>query len=183
MKVYIVTNGSYSDYHIVKVFTDKAKADDFAKRATTSGYDQDYDVEEFDTEDEADLNLLPFGVRLRRDGTWDVWYTEYCLKECKANKFNYMPEIDNIVEGEETYTLGDTIYRKDKSNLIDTITDKNIVKRPEYANFWLMAKDPQTALKIAHERYGAIKAMGRALDPNKYYTFPSYKEYVDKDRR
>lgn len=181
MKVYIVTNGSYSDYHIVKVFLDKEKAHDFANRATTSGYDQDYDVEEYDTEDDADINLLPFEVRLRRDGAWNVFYTEYCLKEAKANKFDYSSEIDNIVEGEETITIGDTTYRKDKENLTDSISEKNVVKRPEYATFWLMAKDPQSALKIAHERYGAIKAMGNVFDPTKYYTFPSYKEYVDND--
>lgn len=180
MKVYIVTSGEYSDYRIDKVFTDKEKAEDFAKRASTNNYGEDYDVEEYDTEDDADLNLLPYEVRFKKD-TWNVRYCDYDIKECKANKFNYSPEIDNIVEGEDSITLGDTIYRKDKANLIDSISEKNIVKQPEYASFWLMAKDPQSALKIAHERYGAIKAMGSALDPHKYYTFPNYKEYVAQD--
>lgn len=50
MKVYIVTAGSYSDYHIEKVFTDKDKAEEFAKWC----YDSN-GVDEYDTED--DINV------------------------------------------------------------------------------------------------------------------------------
>ena len=46
MKVYIVTCGSYSDYHINKVFTDKDKAEEYRKWC----YDAN-DVEVYDTED------------------------------------------------------------------------------------------------------------------------------------
>lgn len=42
--IYVVTDGCYSDYHIVGVFTDKEKAHDYAKLHF-------YDVEEFETMD------------------------------------------------------------------------------------------------------------------------------------
>jgi hypothetical protein len=47
MKIYVVTAGSYSDYRIEKVFTDKDKAEEFA----TWCYDSN-GVDEWDTEDE-----------------------------------------------------------------------------------------------------------------------------------
>ena len=50
MKIYIVTAGSYSDYHIEKVFTNKTKAEEFAKWC----YDSN-GVEEYDTEDGLDV--------------------------------------------------------------------------------------------------------------------------------
>lgn len=50
MKVYIVTAGDYSDYRIEKVFTDKAKAEEFAKWCYESN-----GVDEWDTED--DINV------------------------------------------------------------------------------------------------------------------------------
>jgi len=50
MKVYIVTQGEYSDYRIVKVFLNKEKAEKYAKYNST-GYDECF-VEEYDTYDE-----------------------------------------------------------------------------------------------------------------------------------
>ena len=50
MKVYIVTAGEYSDYRIEKVFTNKTKAEEFAKWC----YDSN-GVDEWDTEDEINV--------------------------------------------------------------------------------------------------------------------------------
>ena len=47
MKIYIVTCGEYSDYHIDKVFTDRAKAEEYRKWCYEAN-----DVEEYDTEDD-----------------------------------------------------------------------------------------------------------------------------------
>ena len=51
MKVYIVTRGSYSDYHIEAVFLSKEKAEYYVKYNSGSYYDTPY-IEEYDTEDE-----------------------------------------------------------------------------------------------------------------------------------
>ena len=46
MKIYVITCGTYSDYHIVKLFTDKNKAECYLK------YYNDYNLEEYDTADD-----------------------------------------------------------------------------------------------------------------------------------
>ena len=49
MKIYVVTSGSYSDYHINKVFTDKDKAYEYAE---WHNHWDGTDVEEYETEDD-----------------------------------------------------------------------------------------------------------------------------------
>ena len=49
MKVYVVTEGCYSCYHIVFCTLDKERADAFVKRYNQREYD-DYRVEEYDTD-------------------------------------------------------------------------------------------------------------------------------------
>ena len=51
MKVYVVTSGSYSDYTIQKIFTDKAKAEEYKECLEDSN-----DIEEYETEDDLVVN-------------------------------------------------------------------------------------------------------------------------------
>lgn len=51
MKVYVVTQGSYSDYHIEQVFLEREKAELYCKIHNTSTWNPLF-VEEFDTYDE-----------------------------------------------------------------------------------------------------------------------------------
>ena len=61
MKIYIVTAGSYSDYRIEKVFTDKAKAEEYAEWL----YDSN-PVEEYETEDDLVVNkYYQIQIRMR----------------------------------------------------------------------------------------------------------------------
>ena len=46
MKVYVVTAGAYSDYRIEKIFTDKAKAEEYKEWLPEAN-----DIEEYETED------------------------------------------------------------------------------------------------------------------------------------
>jgi hypothetical protein len=68
MKVYIVTDGIYSDYHIEAVFTDKEKAEAFAAIHTYNN------VEEWDADE-----LLP-------EGKTDV-YVFYRFQMCGGNPY------------------------------------------------------------------------------------------------
>jgi len=55
MKVYIVTDGCYSDYHIVAVFLEKEKAELYVKThdfGQTSIFGSDMNIEEYDTRDD-----------------------------------------------------------------------------------------------------------------------------------
>lgn len=48
MKVYVITQGEYSDYHIATMFTNEEVANDFVKKMNSKmqGYSQDFSVEE-----------------------------------------------------------------------------------------------------------------------------------------
>jgi hypothetical protein len=81
MKVYVITKGEYSDYHICAVATDPEKADALAKFCSDK-YDS-AEVEEYDTEDVPDLTkgMNLFLVRFSpsgdvvdiRDASPEVW--------------------------------------------------------------------------------------------------------------
>lgn len=66
MKVYIVTDGDYSDYHIEAVFTDEEKAKIYA---ALHCYDN---VEEYDAD------------TIEIDGEFEPWIVHYC---CYTNGF------------------------------------------------------------------------------------------------
>lgn len=52
MKIYIVTSSSYSDYCIEAVFTDEKEAAKYiATRNSTNGWQDDYKIEEYETQD------------------------------------------------------------------------------------------------------------------------------------
>lgn len=63
MRVYIVTSGSYSDYHIVRVFVDEEKAKAYLR------FCPDGEIEEYETDD--DIEFVPFRVASMR---YDVYY-------------------------------------------------------------------------------------------------------------
>ena len=52
MKVYVVTQGSYSDYHIEQVFLEREKAELYCKLHDTSGWGDHPELEEYDTYDD-----------------------------------------------------------------------------------------------------------------------------------
>lgn len=51
-KAYIVTSGDYSDYHIVKVFCNKEKAELYIKCQKYGDNYSDFEIEEYDIEEE-----------------------------------------------------------------------------------------------------------------------------------
>lgn len=68
MKIYVITKGSYSDYRICAVSTDKEKAEKLA-RLYTDRYDE-AEVEEYDTDADVDLfeGRIPYEVRFTSTG-------------------------------------------------------------------------------------------------------------------
>ena len=84
MKVYIVTAGSYSDYHIAKVFTDEDKAEEYREWL----YDSN-DVEEYETEDDLQVDKyykIQVIMRVHDDKNDKPMVSLW--KECKANSYN-----------------------------------------------------------------------------------------------
>lgn len=93
MKIYIVTCGSYSDYRIDKVFTDKAKAEEYRKWC----YDAN-DVEEYDTED---------------DCQFDKYYKIFVSYRVHDNEINNKPDImvERCSDRRCSYTIVDDCHR------------------------------------------------------------------------
>lgn len=62
MKVYVLTEGCYSDYHIVGVTLSKEKAEEYKETVSNSGwYGGVNEIEEYDTDA---LDSIPKGYRL-----------------------------------------------------------------------------------------------------------------------
>ena len=57
MKVYIVTSGEYSDYHIDRVFSTEAKAREFVEHMGNQ-----YDIEEYDLDEETPRGVFGYHV-------------------------------------------------------------------------------------------------------------------------
>lgn len=75
MKVYVITKGEYSDYHICCVCLDRETAEKKAKMFENR-YDSDYDkpeIEEYDTDDAEQLEVVD-GETVRKDGKmlWSI---------------------------------------------------------------------------------------------------------------
>ena len=91
MKVYIITQGEYSDYHICAVAVDRKRAEHIAK-LYGSGRNDYTEIEEFDTDDvgfdKYDLDnepLLRYYVRLNRG--WEPEVSEEYLKASDVKKY------------------------------------------------------------------------------------------------
>lgn len=125
-KIYVVTSGSYSDYHIVAVYDNKELAEKH-KDLLRDGND----VEEYVLNEDADLaqrGLKEFNVRMLRDGEvemasqWDIGRGE---EECN-------------LEDDEQY------YWKNGEKIVTASYKVLRVK--------CFAKDKQHAIKIANEK-------------------------------
>lgn len=83
MKIYVITKGEYSDYHICAVATDPVKADQLAE-FYSSKYDKAY-VEEFDTEAVPGFTKGMSSFKVRFDKRGDVVLI-YEYPECWNDK-------------------------------------------------------------------------------------------------
>jgi len=92
MKIYVVTEGSYSDYHIVGVSDDMETARKIAEYRGA-------EVETYDTNDFTDDRLLWVY-------TWRTWYDDYGEKQERESLECRMPdEVDREVN--KIYQSGD----------------------------------------------------------------------------
>lgn len=71
MKIYVITQGEYSDYHICGVAVDEERAE-----AIRRHYDREWEpaeIEEYDTEDYENANLgILYTVRIGRNGETNI---------------------------------------------------------------------------------------------------------------
>lgn len=109
MKIYAVTTGDYSEYHICEVFTDKKKAELYcAVREEKEFLDNreivfgdEYMIEEFDTHDDNIEGTVHYGVRaIIYEGIDDDQFNDY-----RAFIFA-SPITDGIIEAKRLCRMG-----------------------------------------------------------------------------
>ncbi len=72
--IYVVTEGSYSDYHIVGVYDNKELAEQFLKNIDEVKKYNDMQIEEYELNQNSDKikqGLMLYSVQMERDGTGD----------------------------------------------------------------------------------------------------------------
>lgn len=120
-KIYIVTTGEYSDYHIVKVFNDKQKAEKYIQLYNQKN---DYEYDKLDLEEYDITNTVPeykdyihivyditnddLYIDTIRD--WDNYYEEKTQYDARIYKDSENPNIKSNMT-EHLY-----LYRKVNSN-------------------------------------------------------------------
>lgn len=118
-KIYIVTSGEYSEYHIDAVFSTQELAEDYIQQ---NGID--YGIEEYNLDEEIDRNTK-------------LWRVEFNIKDCELK--------DASVRDYREDDFRDTCKVSDffDCSLIDFFVDADTMNK---------------AVKIASERFAAVKA-------------------------
>ena len=133
MKVYVITKGSYSDYHICAVATDKEKAEKLAE-IYTDRWD-DAEVEEYDTDATIDVlnGRIPYAIRF----------------DMRLNMRNASNELEWRVSPFTPGVVEEPLYGGFKN-------EKQLVVR-------LYALDETTAIKVAAEKAAEFLAQKEGL--------------------
>lgn len=134
--VYIVTEGSYSDYHIIAVFDSAKKAQDFIDAYVPGG-----EIEKFE--------LNPCELELREG--WKY----YCVEMERDGSAHVRTDgaLDYIKEA-----------MQNESNLVLRHSGNNVFRTA--LETYCLAKDEQHAIKIANERRAQLIASGEWDSPD-----------------
>jgi hypothetical protein len=84
MKVYVVTDGDYSDYHIVSVFSTGEKAKEFIEKMCKEGIIEEYDIDAYI--EPLEKGYFPYFVRMTKEGE---------VLECRKYDCSY-PDLDEL---------------------------------------------------------------------------------------
>ena len=120
-KIYIVTSGEYSDYHIDAVFSTKEKAKAYIQQKGT-----EYDIEEYELDEEVE----------KKTQLWSIEFGVESGELCEAITTSY-----NRNEVVDTCSIFETFYWNEPR-----------------IRFYVDADSMERAVKIARERFAAVKA-------------------------
>lgn len=136
MKVYIVTEGCYSDYHIEAVFDSYGKAVAYVEAVASKyrGY-SDYQIETYDTE----------SIQVAEERRWFKVHME-------GDEWT-VAEVEEPAQGDRTDVFTANFWKKDSTRVINGDT----FHISEY-NIDVEAKDKEHALKIARDKFARLKA-------------------------
>lgn len=116
MKVYVLTSGEYSDYHIIGVLLDEEQAKIAAETMTTSRYDA-VDVEEYDTDE---LKFIKPGWKY-----WTIAFSDYDHAIMGITCHDYFGSLDEPTRlGAHHKFWYVDVYAKDEDHAIKSASDK-----------------------------------------------------------
>jgi superfamily II DNA or RNA helicase len=107
MKVYVITKGAYSDYHIVAVVLDKTRAEEIVKAVSNPGWSFGFGearIEEYDT---------------------DTFATQYAYDVYYRSK-RWYADIDEYADHQSNHVYNDhsfLVFAKDKDHAIKIAQD------------------------------------------------------------
>ena len=142
-KVYIVTDGVYSDFHNVAVFSTREKAEKFMDMFSS----KDMTIEEYDLNYPDKVKGKYYQVDMLRNG--DVLSCELC----RYSDVNLETHIDYLWKYYHAYpeikkSYGNSVLISD---LIDKYTVRTMLRTDYYLKVVCLAKDETHAIKIANE--------------------------------
>lgn len=144
--IYVVTRGEYSDYRIVGVFTDKAKAEKYADFCCGN-------VEEYEENpDFPDASWLPGGL--------DLWRLQWTYRSGREN--------NHAMKDELQCSRGNN-YQFEAIKKLRVFVDWSVCG--DYMVRYVLAKDEGHALKIGKDETRQIKAGQKRVFLNPKY-FP-----------
>jgi len=136
-KVYIVTAGEYSDYHIVGVFDIKELAEAFCRKT----------------------NFPPFYPAEVEE--WEVNNTEY-LKMLDFDAWRVYLNGEGEITGVEKISFDEYLGHMEWSQM-EGSPGMLTFRYPEWVEVFCLAKDREHAVKIASERFMKFKAMKEGI--------------------
>lgn len=150
MKVYIVTAGEYSDYHIDRVFTDQAAAEAYAALRRQSPISMGARVEEYDTDNRVPAQRTVYQCWQRLTGPNSIM--SVCERSWAAleDEWEYgqdRPRIDVSPPTAEADVARPAFWRQKYQQVAVTAT----------------CLDRDLALKALHDRMAAIRAKAAGL--------------------
>lgn len=116
MKVFAVTSGIYSDYHIVAIFSTEQKANEFVEKYKVEKRDYvDIEPYELDKHDEGEM-IPTFRVHVLRDGNISYHEIELAEKQkptyCKEEYFGDIVVYIQTEDQERAYKVAKEKWRE-----------------------------------------------------------------------
>ena len=165
-KVYVVTKGEYSDYHICRVFLDKEEAERYKESISDESYDGEADIEEFVVGKPNEEWKLGWWVKRR------VNHPDKTFKDHKLKDYEVKWEARFLGEITEEYDEKDILWNDEARAIYDVFEVENFSE----ISIYMVAPNMKTALKIANERYAKIQVeqdLTHRFEINKEYKYYS----------
>jgi len=166
--IYIVTSGSYSDYHICAVFDTEELAEKYCQFYNCYNPEEsykNYSIEEFTLNPavtEIPKNLIPYRVAMTLEGEYS---------ECRLSSYNMVTEKGGEIE------CWDAALPKISAYTGQVIPWNEKLESKQHIITFVLAKDETHAVKIVNEKRAQIVALNLWAN-NKTSCKSSYGRYV-----